>query len=180
MVTMAHVVRLNSLNVNLISRIFLLLITMSSLAWASDDNEVPSKKMRISPKDQKILKHGEVSSLQYYGGGALAIVPGFGLGHLVNNEWHNNGWKIAVGELGAAALYFGAGRDDDKTNTIGIIALAAGAAFKFWEIFDAWYTPKRTARRYHELKQLKEKGKIHESFIVPDPNLQGVTVGWSF
>lgn len=50
----------------------------------------------------------EVSKTNYYAGGVLGTLPGFGIGHAVQGRWMEKGWIFTAGEIVSAAglVYF--------------------------------------------------------------------------
>src|SRR4051794_8061508 len=50
------------------------------------------KTLMISSDDQEILERGEISDLEYIGGGAGSLFFGFGFGQAVQGRWDDTGW----------------------------------------------------------------------------------------
>ena len=50
----------------------------------------------------------EISKANYYTGGVLGVLPGFGIGHAVQGRWMEKGWIFTAGEVVSAAglVYF--------------------------------------------------------------------------
>ena len=74
--------------------LFILCFTMSSLAFSMEMNSSTNIK--------------EVSETNYYLGGVLGVLPGFGIGHAVQGRWKDKGWIFTAGELTTAIglIYF--------------------------------------------------------------------------
>ena len=53
----------------------------------------------------------EVSKTNYYAGGVLGVLPGFGIGHAVQGRWMEKGWIFTAGEIVSATglVYFALG-----------------------------------------------------------------------
>ncbi len=99
----------------------------------------------------------EVSSGQYYAGGAVGSILGWGIGHAIQGRYKEIGWVFTVGEGAAAAasisgaawmassLPTGLKWRDAKSSDFskGGLALACVGAvamvgFRIWEIVDVW------------------------------------------
>ena len=50
----------------------------------------------------------EISKTNYYVGGVLGVLPGFGIGHAVQGRWMEKGWIFTAGEVVSVAglVYF--------------------------------------------------------------------------
>ncbi|HYX31582.1 MAG TPA: hypothetical protein VE954_00620 [Oligoflexus sp.] len=46
----------------------------------------------------------EMSGFRHFVGGALSVVPGFGLGHTVQSRWRESGWIFTAGDV---VFFFG-------------------------------------------------------------------------
>lgn len=114
-----------------------------------------------------ILKRGEMSTSRYVTGGVIGTVPGFGLGHLVQQRWLERGWIFTAGELGSLTLVgvglgeclgnaFSSGECNNSSLGYGILLFVA---FKVWEFGDVWTTPVIRNREYRELRKDLAKRK---------------------
>lgn len=77
--------------------LLVLCFTFSSLAFSMEMS---------SPTNSK-----EVSKTNYYAGGVLGVLPGFGIGHAIQGRWRDKGWIFTAGEVVSAAgmVYFALG-----------------------------------------------------------------------
>jgi len=115
------------------------------------------------PKEQQPILRIEDRSGKALFGSILATVPGFGLGHLVQGRYDENGWLYTFGEaagLGGAMVMLGIKCDSNNKNcsaakAIGaLVTLGTYVGLHIWEIVDAWnwdpinsraaYTPTHT------------------------------------
>lgn len=136
-----------------------------------------------------IIKRGEMSTPRYVTGGIVGTIPGFGLGHVVQERWLERGWIFTVGEVGSLAL-IGVGLnscfadalssgDCNNTKTLGwgILGLVV---FKVWEFGDVWLTPIIRNREYRELKKELEKRKKISLAPLLDQNKVGLGLAFQF
>ena len=65
--------------------LFVLCLTISSVAF--------------SMERESSTNLTTVSKTNYYAGGALSILPGFGIGHAVQGRWREKGWIFTAGEV---------------------------------------------------------------------------------
>lgn len=122
------------------------------------------KYANLGPDERDILDRGEISQGQYIGGGIVATLVGFGIGHAIQSRYQDPGWIFTTGELGSAALVGVGGiscvisvMEGNHTCETGAAIMIIGslgfAGFRVWEALDAWITPPWLNKRYHELKQ---------------------------
>lgn len=135
--------------------------------------------------DSRILEVGEISTPAYIAGatvgtigwlpGTLAggwnspvlwtlLLPGFGVGQLIQGRYQDTGWIFTLGELGSAGVALAAGAlfcdHHGDFETCGIGALALGALvylpFRALEVFDLWSGPPIHNAKYQKLKDSKD------------------------
>ncbi len=176
--------------------ILILSLVISSRLYSKDSPEVP-----LTPEQEKTLEIGKITPIKHAGGGVLAIIPGFGVGHAVQGRLDDDKrFYFTYGEIATSALmvlgatacvaqslnFLFQTNDDDKSNdtmcTLGVLGAFSFAGLKIWEISDALFAPFFHNKRY---KKLKEKHPKH-SFKFQGPQLlvgkekTGVGISWSF
>jgi hypothetical protein len=137
--------------------------------------EAKEKGISLSEKDQEVLSIGEISDTSYIVGGVLGTYPiGFGIGHVIQGRWSEQGWIFTAGEaasLGAIlAGVSGCIRDSDFdtdhcsgfNSTLIIGGLLGFVGFRVWEIVDVWATPPSQNRKYKELKKFIQGEKTKD------------------
>lgn len=95
---------------------------------------------------------------RYIASGILGTIPGFGIGHAIQDRWQEKGWIFTAGELtslslmavgGASCMGGGNHMNGGHHNCSGIRpALAMSGmigflGFKVWEIIDVWSYPSK-------------------------------------
>lgn len=127
--------------------------------------EAKEKGIELSEKDREVLEIGHINDTKYIVGGILGTYPlGFGLGHVIQGRWSEQGWIFTAGEgASLAVLLVGAvgcaGRgisgSDDCTDGQALLVgagLIGYLGFRIWEIVDVWAAPPSQNRKYNELK----------------------------
>lgn len=128
--------------------------------------EAKEKGIDLSEKDQEVLSIGHINDTKYIVGGILGTYPlGFGIGHVVQGRWSEQGWIFTAGEaasLGAALVGIAgcagrgiSGSDDctDGQSFLIVGGVLGYIGFRIWEIVDVWATPPSQNRKYKELKK---------------------------
>jgi hypothetical protein len=117
----------------------------------------------LTPEDQDLLERGEISDLEYLGGGAASILWGFGIGHAIQGRWHDTGWMFSLGEpLALGVLFVGLASAiscdssvSSCSNNRGEALLIAGAlgfgGLRIWEVVDAFVVPPGDNQRVRAL-----------------------------
>ena len=145
----------------------------------ADASESAHKRRRLK------LYDGFVKKKQYWLGGALAIFPGFGIGHNYQGRYVPQGAIFTAGELVAVTgivvipvLICGGAMQPDVNcvRSTQNISLGVLAAFKAWEIFDIFAGTKiRPDEDSVEHTALSRKWNI-ESAVLPVAGGGGVAV----
>lgn len=89
-----------------------------------------------------------IDSSQYYSGGIIGTVLGFGLGHIAQKRWKNDGKVFTLGEAVSVEVLLGTGRCTSKDASLKSCSksskllynsgLVSFIGFKVWEIIDLW------------------------------------------
>ncbi len=152
---------------------------------------IPPNYHLLSFEEQRILRDGEISPGQVFGGGVLAVFFGFGTGQAVQGRWSSTGWKFALAEVaGFTAIIIGAtssishsGRRN--TNSSGQALMIGGlvtfGVSRLWEIVDAFATPGQHNSRYRQV-QWKAYGNQpyapqYSLFVTPNNDTGGGIAG---
>jgi len=150
-------------------------------------------QLRLSDDDLAILERGEISTGAYVGGGLLGSYFGFGVGHMVQGRWQDQGWIFTLGEAAAAtALVAGllsctlSGSEQSNTGVKSPWAdddecpeaLVIGAAITFgglrlWEIVDLWTGPPIHNERFRKLRRTTQPSRYRFA-IAPTGRSSGV------
>lgn len=99
----------------------------------------------------------QVSSGQYYAGGAVGTIIGYGIGHAIQGRYADMGWVFTLTEVGSVGIVAGgfgwmlsnlptgvAWKDAKATDLHkgGLAMMLTGslllAGFRIWEIVDVW------------------------------------------
>lgn len=125
--------------------------------------EAKEKGIDLSEKDQEVLSIGHINDTKYIVGGILGTYPlGFGIGHVVQGRWSEQGWIFTAGEAASiSAIFIGVGGchgqiSSDGCSSANSTLIVAGlfglVGFRIWEIVDVWAVPPSQNRKYKELK----------------------------
>jgi len=132
-------------------------------------------QLELTEEQQDLLARGEIPKGKWIAGGIVAYVVGFGIGHAVQDRYSDRGWIFTVGEVGSlASIVYGfsvltrdveSGRWERGGGYIvgGIIGMAA---FRVWEVVDAWVAP--------PLHNKKVRGLRHALGLGPQLSLEGL------
>lgn len=137
--------------------------------------EAKEKGIDLTEKDREVLEIGHINDTKYIVGGILGTYPlGFGIGHVVQGRWTEQGWIFTAGEgASLAAILVGVSgclRDSDFdtdhcsgfNSTLVIGGVLGFIGFRIWEIVDVWATPPSQNRKYEELKKYIQNGKAKD------------------
>lgn len=97
-----------------------------------------------------------VSQNDYIVGGILGTIPGFGVGHAIQNRYESKGWIFTAGEVaGVAAGITGALLPSHSARSVlSWIGWSVYLGFHIWEIVDVWLLTQpnhaKTADLMHE------------------------------
>jgi hypothetical protein len=110
----------------------------------------------LTPREQSLLARGEISTAKHVGGAVVAVMPGLGLGHVVQGRWRQRGWIYTLGELGAFGMIAVAASESDlDTAAVGALAIVGWGSFvglRVWEVADAISAPSRHNRAVRRLR----------------------------
>jgi hypothetical protein len=125
----------------------------------------PVMQVQLTVDEQWLLQRGIISDGETYGGGALALFFGYGLGQAVQGRWSQKGYIFTFGDLasGAVMIYGMMGllgdcfegcseRREDRYVTLMVAGAIAGGVFRIWEIYDAFAGPGEHNRKVFELR----------------------------
>ena len=125
----------------------------------------PVMQVQLTVDEQWLLQRGFISDGQLYGGGALALFFGYGIGQAVQGRWSQTGYIFTFGDLGSAAvMMYGMigllgdcfeGCSEQRENryvTLMVAGAIAGGIFRIWEIYDAFAAPGEHNRRLLQLR----------------------------
>lgn len=154
------------------------LVSFGASATAPDLFAVAQKKnITLTRKEKRVARIGKISSGRQVSGGLLGTYPGFGLGHVAQNRWKDDGKFFTYGQLGAVALMAVSGSCvgelfDKNDNDCGgpqevllLTGLVGYIGLRIWEIVDVWQAPARQNRRFEFLRNRLES--------TPDPLVEG-------
>jgi len=125
----------------------------------------PAMNVRLTVDEQWLLERGYISDGETMGGGVVALLFGWGLGHVVQGRWSQKGYIFTAGEgiSGAVMVYAMVGlmgdcfegcseqREDRYVTLLAASAIAAGV-FRIWEIYDAFAGPGEHNARLTQLR----------------------------
>src|SRR5678815_1471590 len=64
----------------------------------------PVMQVQLTVDEQWLLQRGFISDGETYGGGALALFFGYGIGQAVQGRWSQKGYIFTFGDLASGAL----------------------------------------------------------------------------
>lgn len=112
--------------------------------------------VRLTPREEALLAKGEMSGDRHVLGVVGAVVPGLGVGHLIQGRWKERGWIFTLGEFAAFGFIAAASSESDlDTNVVGAMAIVGWGGFlglRVWEVVDAVTGPRRHNRKVRELR----------------------------
>ncbi len=128
----------------------------------------------LTPYEQALLARGEISGDRHVIGVVVSVIPGLGLGHLVQQRWKERGWIFTLGEFAAFGFIAAAAAESDlDANVVGAFAVIGWGGFlglRVWEVSDAVRGPNRHNRRVRELRaraRSAHAGARLDLFVVP-------------
>ncbi len=78
------------------------------------------------------------------------MIPGIGLGHLIQRRWRERGWIFTLGELAAFGLMTAAAGesdlDQDLVSAMAIVGWGSYLGLRVWEVADSVTGPTRHNR----------------------------------
>ena len=107
----------------------------------------PVMNVQLTVDEQWLLQRGFISDGETFGGGAVALFFGMGLGQVIQGRWAQKGYIFTFGDLASGALmtwgFVGLlgdcfeGCSEQRENryaTMLVVGLVAGGIFRIWEI----------------------------------------------
>lgn len=127
-----------------------------STAAAQPGASVAPASSSLSPREQELVARGEISGDRHVVGVVVSVIPGLGLGHVVQQRWRERGWIFTLGEFAAFGFIAAAASESDlDPNLVGAMAIVGWGGFlglRVWEVADAVSGPNRHNRRVRELR----------------------------
>jgi hypothetical protein len=152
--------------------LFICLLVFYSASAISNSEliyEAQKKQIQLTEKDKKILEIGEISTTRYVVGGVLGTYPiGFGLGHVVQGRWSEDGAIFTWGELASLAVVLGGLAGCERNGewdcpggnqALIVTGFIGFVGFRIWEIVDVWATPISYNEKHESLKKYIENSK---------------------
>ncbi|MBE7454631.1 MAG: hypothetical protein HS111_38945 [Kofleriaceae bacterium] len=116
----------------------------------------PAAPVALTPQERALLARGEISGDRRVIGVVVSVVPGFGLGHVVQGRWRERGWIFTVGEVVAFGFIAAAAVESDlSAPLVGALAAVGWGGYlglRVWEVTDAVTGPPRHNRRVRTLQ----------------------------
>jgi hypothetical protein len=117
--------------------IFVLMIAMAGVARAEPNITAPPSMT------EPLRFEDDVSEMQQIMGPPVALMFGFGLGHVVEGRWHEKGWLFTAGDSIAMTLWMGGmitGMTCERRCEAPAAAYVSGmlglVALRFWQTAD--------------------------------------------
>ena len=125
-------------------------------AHAQPSNDAHVVPPPLTRREQALLERGPISGTRHVAGVAISVLPGLGLGHIVQGRWKERGWIFTLGEFVAFGFIAVAASESDlDANVVGALAITGWGGLiglRVWEVKDAVSGPKRHNRRLRELR----------------------------
>jgi hypothetical protein len=128
----------------------------------------------LTPDEREIFSHHRFyNDGQRIGGTVLAVMPGFGLGHVLQGRWLERGWLFTLSQIaGLVILSYGHDRALDEC-AVGERCTSTGVRFYVagWVLFaggwiggvlDAYITPTRRNNRLLDIRR-----RAYHSRLIP-------------
>ena len=129
---------------------------MPGSARAQPSNDAHLVPPPLTRRELALLERGPISGTRHVAGAAISVMPGLGLGHIVQGRWKERGWISTLGELVACGFIAVAASESDlDTNVVGALAITGWGGLiglRVWEVQDAVSGPKRHNRKVRELR----------------------------
>lgn len=144
-----------------------------SPAAAQPGAAVPPAVADFSPRERKLLARGEISGDRHVIGVVVSVIPGLGLGHVVQQRWKERGWIFTLGEFAAFGFIAAAASESDlDPNVVGALAIVGWGGFlglRVWEVADAVSGPTRHNRKVRALRARagSRSGAHVDLFVLP-------------
>ena len=139
----------------------------SAVPVGSTDSDNLIAVSELSAHEREMILLGPIPEWKAALGTVLSIYPGFGIGHMVQNRWHNSNAVIfTIGETASAGLAmaplllygielltfnFDRIGEQPNMNALTIASLVTFSLFKIWEVVDAVAGPSDYNKRYREI-----------------------------
>jgi hypothetical protein len=121
--------------------------------------------VQLTVDEQWLLQRGYISDEATVGGGVVALLFGWGIGHAIQGRWSQKGYIFTLGEgVSAGFMVWGMvgllgdcfeGCSEQREDRY-VLLMAGGAiaasVFRIWEIYDAFAGPGQHNRRVTELR----------------------------
>ena len=124
----------------------------------------PPMQAQLTLDEQYLLERGYITQSQHVGGGIVSLFFGFGIGQAIQGRWSETGWIFTLGEAATGTLFVYGMVDllgncfegcSEQRERRGVTLMLGGllgmAAFRVWEIVDAFTGPPAHNRRLHHL-----------------------------
>jgi hypothetical protein len=165
--------------------------TPATTAAATPARPGPQPRLeRLTDEERAIYHRGYPDPGRSLGGVILSVIPGFGVGHLLQGRWLSRGWIFTLGQIAAmSALIYGHDRavdecePDVRCSSTGVKIYAGGfiAFAGFWvgSVVDAYLVPKLATRRW---MRIHRKAFSHPDarilpYVVPSERGDGGVAG---
>lgn len=127
-----------------------------SPAAAQPSAATPKVPVVLTPDERALLARGEMSGERHVLGIVVSVMPGLGLGHVIQGRWKEQGWIFTLGEFVAFGLIAVAASESDlDTSIVGAAAVVGWGSFlglRVWEVVDAASAPRRHNRKVRALR----------------------------
>ncbi|HYX39349.1 MAG TPA: hypothetical protein VE954_40120 [Oligoflexus sp.] len=101
----------------------------------------------------------DMSGFRHFVGGALSVVPGFGLGHVVESRWRERGWIFTAGGV---VFFFWASGDNRRAAAPGVVGYVG---IRIWEMYDAILVPFEN-QRSTEIKPSTNQNQVESQLRI--------------
>lgn len=119
----------------------------------------------LTPEEHDLLLRGEIEDGARFGGAAVNLFVGFGLGQAIQGRWSDTGWIFTLGEAASMTVMFASfidavddcGYEDNCDDTDANVTLVIGSmlaftVFRVWSVGDAISGPSAHNRRVRDIK----------------------------
>jgi hypothetical protein len=130
--------------------------------------------VHLTPHEQALLARGEISGDRHVLGVVVSVIPGLGLGHVVQRRWKERGWIFTLGEFAAFGLIAVSSSESDLnldlTAAMAIVGWGGFLGLRVWEVTDAVRGPGIHNRRVREVRFRTSRSTIADRvdiFVAP-------------
>jgi hypothetical protein len=127
-----------------------------SAARAQPGSTAPATPVSLTPSERALVARGEISRERHVLGVVGSVVPGLGLGQVIEGRWLERGWIFTFGVPAGLVIASIAASDFDLDENVAaamyIVGGGGALVLKVWEVVDAIRGPSLHNRRVRAIR----------------------------